>query len=55
VPLEEVLVDRDVLVGNQTGTRLVLTNGIDEHRRVPTEQTREEELWVRVHDQVLRT
>ena len=38
VALEELLVDGDVLDGDQPPARLVLGDGVDEHRRIPVAQ-----------------
>jgi hypothetical protein len=42
MPLEEILVDRDVLVRDETAPRLVLNDGVDEHRRVAITKAVEE-------------
>ena len=43
VPLEEFLVDGDVLDGDETAARLVLGDRVDEHRRIPVAQPVEED------------
>src|SRR6185503_11003064 len=41
--LKEFLVDGDVLDGNEAAARLVLGNGVDEHRRIPVAQPVQED------------
>ena len=43
VALKELLVDRDVLDGDETPARLVLGDRVDEHRRIPVAQPVEED------------
>jgi hypothetical protein len=42
MPLEEVFVDRDVLMGDQPPPRLVLGNRVDEHRGMAVAETVQE-------------